>query len=197
MLSDWSTYKTERSDTVPIQNPNVNPLELRDAAKSQTRKPKVIKHPTFDLVRLYHEAVNRPEDYRFNYLDQKRGLQMFIDGYIRSRLHEIVIKTVEFDRTLPLPTTDNLRFVEVLTRKFPTLASSSVIAGLNTALRSMRPDAYYSDQEIAKYICSEFNKGRRLYGVYVALDEYGDVVFRLEAKLSQEEVRELVNSIDT
>lgn len=163
--------------------------------KIQTRRKK--KYLTFDLRRVYHDAINRLDDFRLIDDDQRLVMEILVDGYVQSTLQSFVKKTVHETGKLSEPTYTNTEFVNALTNKHPTLASAAQISGLSIILRSTKDQvAHYAEREIAEYMCGAFNDAMHEYGVYARIED-GDVVLHKVRNFTRAEARELVESIET
>lgn len=173
-----------------------NQLKPRTVGRHEAKIYRPKKQSGFDLIPVYNEAVSRPENWRLVEADQRTIMELLVDGFIHSTLQSFVKRTVSEVGQFTQPSPENTEFVRAMVNRFPTLASVSEIAALSNVLRVKGLGAYYTEDEVAKYMCKVFINRMHRYGAYARI-EYGDVVLYMAQKVSRQKALELVESIDT
>jgi hypothetical protein len=178
-----------------IQKRDVDVLELRDDRKTKRRMSKAKKHLAYDLGGIYQEAVNRLDSSEATDKQVKTSMKIVVDGYVRSALLGMMMRTLAFDNSLRKPSRDDTRLVRAMITRYPTLVGSSLISAIRLSLRhAPMIDMDYSDAIIAEYVCREFNKCRDKFGIYAYIN-YDDVVLDIDPNISKRQARNLVNRI--
>lgn len=167
---------------------------LAGGVKIKPRRPK--KNVAFDLLRTYDEAVRRTDDWRLIDADQKVMMELLVDGHLHCTLQSFVKKTISEVGEYSRPSSDHTEFVRAMVNRFPTLASASEITALSNVLRAKGLESYYTEEEIAKYMCKAYINAMYSYGAYAKI-EHGDVVSYMMQKFSREKALELVESIES
>jgi len=171
-------------------------FERRTGGKTINRPRRSKRVANFDIESAFLEAINRPDSYHNYDTDLREVMERLVDGHVSSTLGSFIKKVVQEYAKLAMPSTDNQDFGYALTTMFPTYAKASEITALSHVLVAKEVEAYYSEGEIAKYMCIAVNKHLHKYGVH-AMVESRAVVLYVKQKVSREKALELVESIES
>jgi hypothetical protein len=168
----------------------------RDGGKVTIRPRRPKRNTGFDVEHVRQEMANRPDNFLNYDADLREVMERLVDGHISSTLGSCIKKVIQEYPELATPSTDSNQFGYVLATMFPTYAKASEITALSHVLVAKGVEAYYSEGEIANYMCNAVNKHLHKYGIHVRL-ESKDVVLYVTQKVSRQKALELVESIET
>lgn len=171
-------------------------LKPRTTGRHEVKPRRPKNYSGFDLIPVYNEAVSRSDDWRLIEADQRTIMELLVNGFLYSTLQSFVKRTVSEVGQFTQPSPEETDFVRAMVNKFPTLANVSEITALSNILRVKGLQAYYTEDEIAKYICKVFINRMHRYGAYAKI-EHGDVALYMAQKVSRQKALELVESIET
>ena len=169
-------------------------FERRDGGQTKVRSRRPKRNANFDIQRAYIEAVNRPNIHPNYAADLREVMHCLVDGHVKSTLGSVVKKVAENYGESAMPGVNDQRFGEVIAAMFPTYAKASEITALSHVLVAKELEAYYSEGEIAKYMCKVVNKHLNKYGVQAKLESRAVVLHKVR-KFSRKEARALLDTI--
>jgi hypothetical protein len=171
-------------------------FERRDGGQTMIRSRRPKRKAAFDVQRLYLETIDRPNNPHYYAMDLREVMQKLVDGHINSTLGSFTRKIAQEYGESAIPSADDHKFGYTLATMFPTYAKASEITALSHVLVAKGVEAYYSEGEIAKYMCKAVNRLLNVYGVHAKIESKAIVLY-MAHKFSRKEALELIEDIDT